>query len=443
MRIFTLASLAALCLAATAGAQSVNMINNPGFEAGASKDGVPESWKAWTPRENLNIKYSVDKKVFRSGKSSFCMQGNGNDNCIGGVMQEMQNITAGKTYKFTGYFKVEGIKSVRENVVARIVWGEGDGMDYAVNQAAEGQWIRLEQVMTAKGSAAKATLRLEFRWTGTGKVWWDDLSLSETTPVKHRMVKISSVHYRPRAMSEKAVIRQIFEKLDEAAKSKPDIVCLSECIFSPGSDKKTEKIVKQIPGPITDQLGEKAKQHNMYIVVGLEEQEKDTFYNCAVLIDRQGKVAGKYRKIHLPLSEIMAGYTPGDSYPVFNTDFGKIGILICWDNQFQETSRILALNGAEIIFWPSWAGDEVVQRARAADNNVFMVSSVYDGKSMIVDPDGKVLAEAEKPAIMNVTVDLDREPTRVWLGAPGTGDWKNVWKKDRRPELYKKISEPY
>jgi len=154
------------------------------------------------------------------------------------------------------------------------------------------------------------------------------------------------------------------------------------------------------------------------------------------LIDRKGKLAGKYRKTHLPREEWEAGITPGDEYPVFETDFGKIGLTICWDVQFPEPSRAMALKGAEIILLPIWGGSDVLARARAIENHIFMITSSYDMRSFIVDPAGKVLAEATKEnPIASAELRLDEKIFQPWLG-----DMKNRTWRERRPDLAAELS---
>ena len=107
-----------------------------------------------------------------------------------------------------------------------------------------------------------------------------------------------------------------------------------------------------------------ARELRSYVVGGLYERVGPVVYNTAVLIDRDGKLAGRYRKTHLPREEWEAGITPGDSYPVFTTDFGKIGLMISWDVQFPEPWRELGLQGAELVLMPIWGGSETLLRAR-------------------------------------------------------------------------------
>ena len=104
----------------------------------------------------------------------------------------------------------------------------------------------------------------------------------------------------------------------------------------------------------------------MYIVAGLTERDGRAVYNTAVLIDRHGSVAGEYRKVYLPREEIEGGLTPGQALPVFETDFGRIGMMICWDSEYVDPARALALRGAEIVFVPAAGGYLTLLRCRAA-----------------------------------------------------------------------------
>jgi predicted amidohydrolase len=147
------------------------------------------------------------------------------------------------------------------------------------------------------------------------------------------------------------------------------------------------------------------------------EREGASAYNTAVLIDRQGVLVGKYRKVYLPREEVEGGLTPGQSYPVFDTDFGRIGLMICWDIQYADPARALALGGAELIALPIAGGNLTLGHARAIENHVFLVSSGYDYPTEIVDPDGKTVASApEKPGVAAAGIDLNHRYTEPWLG---------------------------
>jgi predicted amidohydrolase len=155
----------------------------------------------------------------------------------------------------------------------------------------------------------------------------------------------------------------------------------------------------------------------MYVVAGILEKDGPVLYNTAVLIDRDGKLAGKYRKVSLPREEIEGGVTPGDDFPVFDTDFGRIGIMICWDVFFPEPARMLSLKGAEMIFMPIWGGNLTLSRARAIENQIYLVSSTYDMKSGVFDKTGELIIEGteENPVVMT-DIDLNQREMWEWLG---------------------------
>jgi predicted amidohydrolase len=147
------------------------------------------------------------------------------------------------------------------------------------------------------------------------------------------------------------------------------------------------------------------------------EREAQAVYNTAVLLDRDGRVTGKYRKVYLPREEVEAGLTPGSSYPVFRTDFGTVGIMICWDEFYTDPARALARKGAELILWPVWGGNPTLARARAYENHLFLVSSGYDYPTHIIDPNGEVVAQAPAQGTAAIaTIDLNRRYADPWLG---------------------------
>src|SRR5262249_33277732 len=125
-------------------------------------------------------------------------------------------------------------------------------------------------------------------------------------------------------------------------------------------------------------FGGLAKQHDLYIVAGLVERAGHLIYNTAVLLGPDGQVAGKYRKVALPRSEISAGNAPGSDDPVFATRFGQVGLMVCYDGFFPEVARQLTNAGAEVIAWPVWGCNPLLARARACENHVYLVSSTYE-----------------------------------------------------------------
>ena len=179
-----------------------------------------------------------------------------------------------------------------------------------------------------------------------------------------------------------------------------------------------------VPAPSTQYFGQLAKQHDLYIVAGLTERDGSVVYNTAALVGPDGELAGKYRKVCLPREEIEAGVTPGEDYPVFETRFGKVGLMVCWDVHFPEVARNLSGRGAEVIAMPIWGGNPALARARAIENQIYLIASTYTGierdgmVSGVWDHEGNLLVknDAEWGKVLVTEIDLNKRTHWEWLG---------------------------
>jgi N-carbamoylputrescine amidase len=241
-----------------------------------------------------------------------------------------------------------------------------------------------------------------------------------------------------------ANIAKALEKTREAAQKGAQIVCLQELFtslyFCDVEDYDNFKLAEAIPGPTTEQFQALAKELGIVVIASLfEKRAQGLYHNTTAVIDADGSYLGKYRKMHIPDDP---GYyekfyfTPGDlGYKVFDTKFGKLGILICWDQWYPEAARITALMGAEILFYPTaigWAVSQTeevnqdqysawqtIQRSHAIANGIPVVSvnrvgqegdMLFWGGSFVANAYGKVLYQAshDKEEVHVQTIDLEQ-----------------------------------
>lgn len=199
----------------------------------------------------------------------------------------------------------------------------------------------------------------------------------------------------------------------DAARREPDIVCFPELATTGYSlNRRWRNYSETIPGPTSNRLAWLAHEFGFYLICGIAERDSRSkrIFDSAVLINPAGEFIGVYRKIHLWDKE-RRFFTPGRRFPVFKTKFGKIGIGICYDLEFPEPARAMALQGAEIIFFssaqPSPMENHVATyvRSRAAENCLFVAHAnrigregrtVFFGQSQIVSPTCRALARKDK-----------------------------------------------
>jgi predicted amidohydrolase len=386
------------------------------FLLAASLPVSPQAWTPWAPRPEIAPKTFVD------AAGALAVSGNSNFAAYGGWQQQVNNIEPGQWYRFTARYRTEGIPHDWLQVQARLDWTAPSGKragqpEYAWSTQPAGEWTKVSVSAPAPQGASGVKLQLFLANAPVGSVWWDDVRLESIAAPPPRAVTVATVNLRPTRTGAAAVSVKRFVEMVDLRVDKADLIVLPEGISVVGTGKQYDEVSEPVPGPTTAALGELAKRKNAYIAAGIYERENGVIYNTAVLIDRKGGLAGKYRKVYLPREEYEGGITPGSDYPVFPTDFGKVGMMICWDVQYADPARALALAGAEIIVLPIWGGNDVLARARAIENHVYLVSSGYNHPSRIIDPNGEVLADArEQGSVALATLDLNKRHADQWLG---------------------------
>jgi beta-ureidopropionase len=199
--------------------------------------------------------------------------------------------------------------------------------------------------------------------------------------------------------SKEEAVDLTLARMDQLTSKKPDVVCLTETFQLAAIHPRAsyDQLAEPIPGPTTSRMGQWARAHGCYVICPIHERQGGKIYNTAVVLDRGGRVAGTYRKIHVVENEMQAGASCGRSAPrAIQTDFGKIGIQICFDVNWPEGWAALKQSGAEIVFWPSaYAGGRALYPL--AWRNIFHIVSVpwYEpGVAEFIDVAGDVVASS-------------------------------------------------
>jgi N-carbamoylputrescine amidase len=275
-----------------------------------------------------------------------------------------------------------------------------------------------------------------------------------------------------------ANLAQAVAQIRVAAASGAEIVCLPELFrstyFCQREDHSFFALAESVPGPTTEELGRVAKELGVAIIAGLfEKRAEGLYHNTAAVIDADGSLVGKYRKMHIPDDPLFYEkfyFAPGDlGFQAFQIRFAKIGVLVCWDQWYPEAARLTALRGANIVFYPTAIGWhpaekvefgrrqhqswELIQRSHAIANGCFVVSVnrtglekdpaipagdgiEFWGQSFVADPSGEVLwrGPVDQPATQVVPIDLGQ------LDFART-HWPFL--RDRRVDAYADITRRY
>jgi len=402
-----------------------------------AEDEIPVGWTAESPRHEVRPQFQWDVSDGTS-KGRLLIRADDREGLVGAWTRTIP-VDGEKHYRFSVERQTEGVTLPRRTGVARIVWltesgekttrAEPSYLSYRPGEKPRAEpefpkhvsthngWDRIEGVYLAPPDATQAKIELCFRWGEPHSlVRWTVPIMEVTDAPEPRTVHLATVHWRPIAGKTAKEKREQFAPLiADAAKQGADLIVLPETLTYYRTAGTYADAAETIPGPSTDYFSQLAKQHDTYIVAGLLERDGHLVYNVAVLLGPEGTIIGKYRKVTLPRGEIEGGIMPGNEYPVFETRFGKVGMMVCYDGFFPEVARELSNRGAEVIAWPVWGCNPLLASARACENHVFLVSSTYTdfgedwAQSAIYGRDGKTIAHAEDWGTVSIAeVDLKK-----------------------------------
>ena len=277
--------------------------------------------------------------------------------------------------------------------------------------------------------------------------------------------------------NRKQNIIRLAEGIADLAKRGAQLIILQELhnslYFCQTEDVENFDLAEPIPGPSTDLYGELAARYKVVIVTSLfERRAAGLYHNTAVVLDKDGTIAGKYRKMHIPDDPAYYEkfyFTPGDlGFHPINTSIGKLGVLVCWDQWYPEAARLMALQGAELLIYPTAIGyaandnDEeqqrqrrawqTVQRGHAVANGLPVIAVnrvgyepdpsgategiMFWGSSFVTGPQGEILYEASENEEESIVIDIDLERSenvRRW--------WPFL--RDRRIDYYGDITRRF
>ncbi|OGV73155.1 MAG: hypothetical protein A3K19_15050 [Lentisphaerae bacterium RIFOXYB12_FULL_65_16] len=427
----------------------------------------PETIREWTPHPQVAAKTAQQ----RNGR--FLAAANGTRSCAGGWQFEYTGIRPGARVSISVDVEHAGVVP-RDALLCTAHWSilapnvcrnACQHWDYLVPQLVSEERVCFSRVVTTPADASGLTVRCTFRWASSGSSLWSTprVRVLDGAPPEPRRVRIAvvsgNVRTRPPSPATLQGNTEYFRGLCErvCTEVRPQLIALPEIALQCGLKGHAVEWAVSVPGPETDVFAQIARRHRVRIVLPVHERDGDAVFNCAALISPKGRVDGRYHKVHLAVGgEAESGIQPGEGFPVFRTEIGRIGCNICMDSSATESSRMVGLNGADFLVLPimgdhradRWSAGNpfynesrwlAIMRTRAMDNQLCMVVARNSGHgSCVINRKGDVLAwnEGDRDVVW-AEVNLDEE-FRVWNGGCFTdANWLQ-----RRPHLYGAFTAP-
>lgn len=378
---------------------------------------APISLRSWAPRD------VIAPQLSGSLDTTLTVTSNGSAGCYGGWEIVYPSGQRDEHFLFSVNVRWSDLKHGFESLAAEAKWENeaGERIDWApiTEWERDHGWVRLHKVIDNEAGASKLVIKLMIRWSPTGTVEWTDPILTPTSPPEPRQIRLGagSARVTPDDSNLETNCRRFVDVAKRAADMGVNLLCLPEvllCWRAPGQTSHTlPDFAVDVPGPYIEPFQEVARAYRMAMCFSVFERDAELIYNTALLIDEEGAIQTKYRKVHLAIpTETWQGVTPGEGFPIgkIKTADATVGMNICMDSSAAESARAVARSGAEILLLPimgdhradRWSRGRprfdfqrwmIIQQMRAMDNHLYLVAARNESVgSGIFAPDGTILS---------------------------------------------------
>jgi len=409
--------------------------------------------RSWAPRAAIS-------PATRAEDNAFVVASSGSEGCYGGWELVYPAVEAGRWIQFRVNARWRDLERGYDSVNVAVTWLNADGNQVGWEPIFP-RGVRRGQVVyegraRAPQGAVEMAAKLLIAHSARGEIHWTRPQVRRVAAPRPRPLRLGAAGGTPPPGGERKIETNTEFYLGlcrEAARKEIDLLCLPEVMLTTGMPLTAETLPDlaiPAPGKEIEPFQDFAREHEMALCFSVWEQDDEMVHNTALLIDRTGELAGKYRKVHLAQPfEVWWGVTPGHDFPVYDVGWARIGMNICMDSSAAESARTPARQGAEIVCLPimgdhraSTCLDDVphdfdverwtmIQRMRAMDNHVYMVVSRNTGIGTgVFSPRGEALAISGGAArVVHADVDLENVP-RASTGATFRGV---CWYERREP----------
>ncbi|MBT3606153.1 MAG: carbon-nitrogen hydrolase family protein [Candidatus Latescibacteria bacterium] len=421
---------------------------------------VLESVAPWAP----HVKAAP---LTERNNDTLAVAANGTRTCVGGWQLTYSGVEAGKSYVIEAEAKYRDVNRVRDVLRCEAFFGDLElnasrrrvkdvkAWDFLLPEWDDSS-VHFSRCLMAPEDTEQLIVRYTFRWSAVGSAEWQlpEIMIRE---IEDEPTSVSVCVVTGQLGDRKRIFASIQDNVDfylplcrdACEKEKPDLIVLPEIALQYGM--KDSAIDSAVPAQSkeTEPFANLAREYGIHVLLGMWERDEDAVHNSAVLFGPTGAVEGVYRKVHLAVGgEMDSGVLPGDDFPVFDTQIGRVGCNICMDSSAVESSRMIGLNGADFLLLPimgdhraqfpdggGWDPDRfrAIMQTRAMDNQVCMVVAVNTAKgSCVIDRTGEVLVwnDGSVPYV-RATIELEDGIRAVSGGCLRGVNWMQ-----RRPHAY-------